>query len=68
LNASIASIPISIRDSLSGRAIQIRKKRDGTWSAVLFPNGDQLIEDEYGADDPAAAVMRLARKLQELPQ
>jgi hypothetical protein len=59
---------ISIRDSLSGRCIQIRQKQNGTWTAFLFPNGDHLIEDETGAADPVEAIVRLARKLQALPK
>ncbi len=59
---------ITIRDSLAGRSIQIRKGViDGKWKAYLFPNGDNILEAE-SADDPAAAIIRLARKIQELPK
>jgi hypothetical protein len=58
---------ISIRDSLSGQALYIRRTFKGGWCAFLYPNLEPPIEGET-ADDPVAAVMRLARKLQELPQ
>jgi hypothetical protein len=59
---------ISICDSLAGRSIQIRKGiTDGKWKAFLFPNGDNIVE-ATSADDPAAAIILLARKLQELPK
>jgi hypothetical protein len=57
---------ISIRDRLNGCAIYIRKKCDGSWRAFLYPNLEPYIEGEP-ANDPVAAVVRLARKLQELP-
>ena len=59
---------ISIRDRLDGCGLYVGRQLDGkSWRAFLFPNHfEPPIEGEI-ADDPVSAVIRLARKLQELP-
>lgn len=57
-----------VRDRLDGQAIYIRKDaRTGQWTAYIAEYHDLIKPLEFSAtaDDPVAAIVRLARELQQ---
>jgi hypothetical protein len=66
----------SVRDRLDGQAIYIRKDaRTGQWKAFITEYAEHhdhfgfvpMIEFSATAEDPVAAIVRLARDLQKMP-